>query len=306
MTTLNNSTTINTELWFIPLDIFTLICVILAIIFPFVFLFILILDKTCHTVSMLLIANSCLAETIFASIRLGAIVFELHNDLKQLVYQDPFCIFRAYIADATCAILNYSFLLQSLFRYATVVHPHCLFYQSATFQILLVSITWIFGMAYPLEFMLRDEILYNIDNQICQLPLGLSFSIIYMVLCIYVIPILLVIFIYFKLVRYVKHMSKRVTPANTLYRAQRELKMVQRTVILVTILIALGFPYTVFIVISCFTTPTKYHFRIALVFLDVSLVFIFVALFQFNDPLKTSVMKRIKPRRRNTIIPIMA
>ncbi|CAF0938966.1 unnamed protein product [Adineta steineri] len=300
MTTRNTSTTttINIELWFIPLDIISLICITLAIIFPLIFLFIIIIDKTCHTVSMLLIANSCLLESIFASIRNGAVVFVLQNDMKQIIYEDSLCVFRAYIADGICATLNYSFLLQALYRYVTVVYPQWLFYQTATCQIILIFITWIIGLAYPLEFMLRNEILYNINNQICQLPLGLSFSLIYMVLCIYVIPVLLVILIYFKLVLYVKKMSKRVTLANTLVRAQRELKMVRRILILVIILIALGFPYTVFIIISFFTTPEKYHFRIALIFLDVSLVFIFVALFQFNDSLKIAVIKIIKRRRR--------
>jgi hypothetical protein len=55
--------------------------------------------------------------------------------------------------------------------------------------------------------------------------------------------VLMIIFIYLKLVRYVKGMSRRITSINTLSRAQRELKMVQRTSILVTIIAAIGFPY---------------------------------------------------------------
>ncbi len=54
-------------------------------------------------------------------------------------------------------------------------------------------------------------------------------------------------------------MSKHVTPANILSRAQRELKMVRRTVILLTILIILDFPYSIFILMSFFTGIYKYH-----------------------------------------------
>jgi Na+/phosphate symporter len=115
------------------------------------------------------------------------------------------------------------------------------------------------------------------------------------------IPVGGVILIYFRMVRYVKRMSKRVTPANTLSRAQRELKMVHRIVRLVSILLVLGLPYTIFVFMGLFNRAPKYDFRIAYTFFDVSLVFIMIALFQFTDPVKTSVMKKIN-RRPNTIV----
>ena len=106
----------------------------------------------------------------------------------------------------------------------------------------------------------------------------------------------MIILIYFKLVRYVHGMNKRTAPINTLFRAQRELKMVHRIVSLVTIIMATGVPYTIFVLMSFFNRVPKYHFRIAFLFVDLSLVFVMITLFQFTDPLKTSIMKRIKPR----------
>jgi predicted membrane protein len=97
-------------------------------------------------------------------------------------------------------------------------------------------------------------------------------------------------------------MSKHVTTANSLSRAQRELKMVRRIVILIIGLTTIGFPYALFVFISFFTSPPKYAFRIAYIFINVSSAFVMVALFQFTDPLKTSIMKKIT-RRRNTILP---
>ncbi|CAF1661380.1 unnamed protein product [Adineta ricciae] len=88
-------------------------------------------------------------------------------------------------------------------------------------------------------------------------------------------------------------MSRRITPVNTLLRAQRGLKMVQRTIIIVAILVILCFPYALFIGISFFTPPPKYHFRIAYIFADLSIVSVMLALFQFTDSLKESFMKRI-------------
>jgi hypothetical protein len=110
--------------------------------------------------------------------------------------------------------------------------------------------------------------------------------------------------IYLKLVRYVKEMSKRVTLANTLLRLQRELTLVRRTVILVMILFISGFPYSSFAFLSFANRAPKYHFRIAYVFVNSSMLFVMIALFKFTDSLKASLKKFLK-LPPNTVIPIM-
>ncbi|CAF4266900.1 unnamed protein product [Rotaria sp. Silwood2] len=301
----NHSTIItNIESWFIPFDILMIVCTVLAIALALIFLLTITLDKTCHTVPMMLVANSCLAEVIFGSDVLGMALFTFQNDLHQIQYQDSLCIFRGFLGYVVTILQNYSYLLQAIYRYITVVYPTRLFWQSVRFQVCLIPATWIFGFVCPLPYILNHEIKYNINNQICQMPLQLSFLAIYNALCVYMIPVSLVMLIYFKLIRYVQDMSKHVIPTNTLYRAQRELKMVRRIVILVMGIVTIGFPYALFIFISFFTTPPKYHFRIAYIFVDTSLTFVMIALFQFTEPLKISIMKRIT-RQANVVIPTL-
>ncbi|CAF4124979.1 unnamed protein product [Rotaria sp. Silwood2] len=103
------------------------------------------------------------------------------------------------------------------------------------------------------------------------------------------------------MVRFVRKMRQRVTPVNRLLHAQRELRMIRRIVLLVSILVAFGFPYQTFIFMSFFNSAPKYHFRMAFTFIDVSLVFILIALFEITEPLKTSLMKRINFRPTNVI-----
>jgi hypothetical protein len=91
-------------------------------------------------------------------------------------------------------------------------------------------------------------------------------------------------------------MGKNVATANSLMRAQRELKMVQRTVILVTILSIVGFPYTIIILMGIFNHPPKYQYRISYVFAQTAGLATAIVLFQFTDQLKASVMKIIKWR----------
>ena len=70
MAFVNDSVTVDVEPWFIPIDIFEVICSTFAVLLALFFLFIIIFDKTCHTVPMLLVANSCLVELFLHVARL--------------------------------------------------------------------------------------------------------------------------------------------------------------------------------------------------------------------------------------------
>jgi len=299
---LNNSSTPNLESWFIPIDILTNLCIILSLILAIIFFGIIIFDKTCRTIPMMLVTNSCLAGIVFGILIFSMNLFRLLNDLKKIPYQDSLCSFRGYFGYASCSILNFSYLLQAIYRFIRVVYPTRLFYQSARFQLVLICSTWIFGFLYPIAFLFTGEIVYNVDNQICQLPLHLSFSIIYMANFAYITPVFLTMIIYLKLVFYVKKMSKRVVPVNRLSRARQELEMVRRTVILVSILIIYCLPYAILIFLSFFIVIPIYHFRISYVFIDASYLFVIIVLFQFTDPLKTSIKKKIC-KRTNSVLP---
>jgi hypothetical protein len=111
------------EFWFIPLDILSIIFTIVIIILATLFLMIILLDITCWAVAMMLVANSCLSQLILASNLLSVAVFTLKNDLKQIQYQDSLCIFRGFLYSVLAASYIYSYFLQSIYRYFTVVYP---------------------------------------------------------------------------------------------------------------------------------------------------------------------------------------
>ncbi|CAF4188717.1 unnamed protein product, partial [Rotaria sordida] len=255
--------------WFIPFDILSVIFTLLVVGIAIFFLFLIISTKTRRTVPMMLVMNSCLGHLIFGLDRFWIAAFRLHNDLKNIQYKDNLCIFRIYIAYTSCAILNYSYFLQSIYRYTSVVYSTKLFWRSRRIQFLFICITWLFSIGYPFIFLFNGEISYDVNNHLCQLPPQLSFSLIYMLHCSYIIPILLIIITYFRLIRYVHIMNKRVIPVNILIRAKRQLKMVQNVVILIMMLFISGFPYGVFVFMSFLNSAPKYHCRYACVFFDV-------------------------------------
>ncbi|CAF4057663.1 unnamed protein product [Adineta steineri] len=152
---------------------------------------------------MMLVANSCLTALVFGCAMLSSFIIILENDLERIYYPDSYCIFRAYICYATCAAFNYSFVLQALYRYILIIYPRVLFWQKRRTQILCICKSWILGFVCPIMFLFNNEVVYNYDNQVCQLPLRFSFSVIYISFTVYGIPVTLIIFIYFKLLRYI-------------------------------------------------------------------------------------------------------
>ncbi|CAF0844356.1 unnamed protein product [Adineta steineri] len=295
---------LTTESWFIPIDIIMLLCTILTIILAIIFLFIVILDKACHTVSMMLISNSCISILVFTCVLLSMCIFTLENDFKQIIHQDSLCLIRAYFGYVAVGTLYFSFLIQALYRFIVVIYPTRLFWQSTKFQFLMIFLTWMIGFIYPTVFTLSGIVAYNSDNQLCQIPIRPSFFIVYSCSCIYFISVTIIMFVYFKLLRYVHAMKNHVIPVNTLIRAQKELKMTKRIVILIATLLTLGFPYALFILMSFFTSPPKYSYRIAFLFVDTSLVAAMLILFQFTDPVKSYIIKIMK-QRSNTVIATM-
>ena len=239
---IDNSTAVTIESWFIPIDILMIIFTSITIILSSLFLFIIITDKVLHTVPMFLIGNSCLTTLVTGCALFGTCLFSLQNDLQQIKYQDPLCICRVFILNASASILYSSYLLQAFYRYLLVLYPYSSNWHSLKSQFFLVCLTWIISFLYPIPYTLTGDIIYNVDNQICQKPLGLSLTAIYIALTNYVIPVSLIAFIYWKLVRYVHQIGQRATPVNTLNRAKNELKLLRHTIILVAILIIVCFP----------------------------------------------------------------
>jgi uncharacterized membrane protein len=183
-----------------------------------------------------------------------------------------------------------------------IVYPTRLFWVSARVQILLIGLGWIIAFVVPIPITLTGDITYNADNQICEVPLRFSLALLLMPWFFYLIPVHLVIFIYMKLVRFVRRMSQHVTPANTLHRAQRDLKVVRQIVILIQLLLVSGVLMITFVFLSFANRAPKYHFRIGFIFLYAAMLSVMIMFFQVTDSLKTS-LKKLLTGRPNTVIP---
>jgi hypothetical protein len=299
-----NFTGVKTESWFLPIDVFLLVGLILAVLLGILFLAIIVIEKVCHTIPMLLVGNSAMASLIFGILVLSMRAYALKHDLYQLAYADELCSFRGYFGYAICTVQNFSFLLQAIYRYSMAVSPTSSFGRSVRWQYFLIILTWLFGFIHPIPILLSGGITYNMANQLCQAPLRLSVSILSTALLVYIIPVILTFTIYVQLIRYVRTLGHRSRSSNTWIRARRELKMVRRITILTFLIFTYCFPYAVFAFMSFYSNGAAlpvYHFRIAYIFIETLYVGVVIALFQFTDPVKLILTRAVVRIRFATI-----
>ena len=114
MASSNDSMIVINEIWFIPFDIMMIVWCTVAIACFSIFLIVIICDRTCHTVAMMLVANSCLSGCIFSIDMLATVVFTFQNDLRRIAAEDSLCVTRGFIGYILTFLQNHSYLLQAI------------------------------------------------------------------------------------------------------------------------------------------------------------------------------------------------
>ncbi|CAF1018483.1 unnamed protein product [Adineta steineri] len=301
---MNDSTLIETEVWFLPFDIIGIISTSLSIILGLLYLCIIVKHKTYSSVQMLLVCNSSVAIILSSCVLLNMAIFTLQHDLQHSSEKSiSFCIILGFLSFVTDGLQNYSYLLTAVYQYISVVYPTKIMWRTVKTQFYLVLIFWIVCIMDIFPVFVTGQITYNVNNQSCQVPLRLSLPLIYVAAIIYIIPNSGIVVVYIKLTRYVQQMSSRTISNHTLFHARRELRLLKRTFILCNTLIVLGLPYMIFNLISFFTTPPKYDLRIAYICIDISVLMVIIIGYCFTPNIGTIIRKLLS---RSTPVEPMA
>ncbi|CAF1136287.1 unnamed protein product [Adineta steineri] len=219
-------------------------------------------------------------------------IFTLQHDLQKSSEKNlSFCIILGFIGYGLVGLQNYSYLLIAVYQYISVVYPNKIIWRTVRIQWCLIIVIWIVCIMDIFPVFVTGQITYNVNNQICQVPLRLSLPLIYVAAIIYIIPNSGIVVVYIKLTRYVHQMSSRTISNNTLFHARRELRLVKRTFILTNTLIVLGFPYLIFNLTSFFTPPPKYDLRIAFLCGDISVLVVIIIGYCFTPNIKSIIRK---------------
>ena len=291
------------ESWFIALDVLSISLLLMTLLLSTSLLIIIVLNEGRRTVPAVLEINSCAVHIFLGSVLLSMALFSLENDRQQRVYHDWLCSLRGYFIYVGTSLFLHSLTAQALYRYTIIIHPTRLSFQSMRLHATLICSIWIFSLVALAPWAFTGDIVYDEDNRVCLLLLRPSVPVLYNMTYAYIIPILIIIYLYFRLVRHVRQMSVRASAAPTHFHERRELVVVRRVITIVTVLLTFGLPYTFFAIVSFIRPPPRYHYRICIFCTNVAQTCVTFALFKFSPPVMDLVAK-LKRASVNRINPI--
>ena len=291
------------ESWFIALDAISIALLVMTLLLSAILFIITVLGETRRTVPAALGMNSCTVHIFFGSVLLSMSLFTLENDWKRRVYHDSLCSLRGYLIYVGHSLFLYSLTSQAFYRYVIIIHPARLWWQSMRLQLTLICSTWIFSLAAFTPWAFNGDIVYDEDNQVCLLVLRPSAPVLYTMAYSYIIPILIIIYFYVRLVRHVRQMSTRATAAPTQFQGRRDLIVVRRIITIIIVLLIFGMPYTSFAVVSFVRPPPRYHYRISIFCMNVAQACVTLAVFKFSPPV-TDLVTKLKRVPLNRVNPI--
>jgi hypothetical protein len=244
------------------------------------------------SVSSLLASNTFLSAFVYGSAHFTIAISVLRSDIavidgvRHRLY-NPFCMSSAFVFYGGCALLYYSYVMEAVQRFARVVlHDYRWLYRSRV-QLFFIILQWLFcilGTFIPLA--VTDQLQYDIYMNMCIIPIRSSgWTLYYAVFC-YSIPLILIVTFYHRLIQYILTVRARVSAClisgSVVIAAQRQLALIQRVIVLSSILILSGVPYSVFIIMGFWTDPPVYQFRISFLFVDIALASVVCTMFCYS------------------------
>ncbi|CAF1361117.1 unnamed protein product [Adineta ricciae] len=244
------------------------------------------------SLSSLLASNTFLSAAVYSSAHFAIAISTLRGDIAvvnavRYPLHNPFCMSSAFVFYCGCGLLYYSYVMEAVQRFARIVLYDYRWLYRRRIQLLLIVSQWIFcivGTFVPLAT--TNQLRYDLHMNMCIIPIRSSgWTMYYAVFC-YTIPLVLLATIYHRLIQYILTVRSRVSAClisgSAIITAQRQLSMIQRVIILVSILIISGLPYCAFIFIGFWTDPPEYQFRISFLCVDIALVSVVCTMFWHN------------------------
>ncbi|CAF1299714.1 unnamed protein product [Adineta steineri] len=248
-------------------SILMVICSIFGIICAFLFIIIVLTHRQCHTLTILLVFNSTIAGLIANTTCISQAIYQLLD-----VANDSLCTVRGLFLQAGTGVLYHTLCVQALYRLFVTVYSARRSLQTTRFIILVVVIQWIFSISFGLPILFTGHITYQQGSRICQVSLEDTIGFIYFASIIFFIPLIMIVYIYFRIVKYMKDNPFSTTNRSTIngqQRHQSELRLIRRILTLVIILFILGFPYFLFYLLIHLhiVSPWSYMPRISYLFI---------------------------------------
>jgi hypothetical protein len=243
--------------------------------------------------STLLSSNTFLAALIYSSAHFSIAISVLRSDIAVIdgtrkQFHNPFCKSSAFVFYSGCALLYYSYVLEAIQRFSRIVLYDCRWLHEHRIQILFIILQWFFcilGTFIPL--FTTNQLQYDIYMNMCIIPIRSSGWTMYYAIFCYSIPLILIGIFYHRLIQYILTVRGRVSAClisgSVVVAAQRQLTLIRRVIVLVSILTISGLPYSVFIFMGFWMDPPVYQFRISFLCVDIALASVVCTMFCYSS-----------------------
>ena len=230
-----------------------------------------------HDVSILLICNTCAAAVLTCCATCMMTASNLFTGF--LIRNLQFCYVWGFLYDTLECAIYYTYCLQSFYRLCRVVFYKKRFLLSYSLYVKMIIGQWLFTFC----LILPTLFLYYIrlpTEQYCLVPYTDIHGSVYLIVALYFVPLVFIITSYLWITTFIRHSSKVSTAiivAQQRQRNLRDLTIIKRLVILISVLVVLRFPTIVFIIYGVIAGQL-YPLTYAIVGLITSICLIFIGL----------------------------
>jgi hypothetical protein len=195
-----------------------------------------------HSVATFIAVNSCVAGLLVnSSTGIEAIIMTL-ADLEYIKRQpDSLCVARGALSTGAIGILYYTLCIHGFYRLCCIVYTKQKLHKSSGFFVKFVIFQWILSAPLVLPAPLLGHVEYDHGVHFCQCSLRPLFIFPYLFCVCYLIPLVIILCIYGKIVIYLRHHS-----TGERFRKRHSLQVVQRIIWMLVVLGVAGFPHGFF------------------------------------------------------------
>lgn len=253
------------------------------------------------TAPILLICNNFLAILLCCLFLFEKSTKNLYGNIHSNISMDDWwCYATAYVTSVAFYSLYHSYIIQACFRLFHVVFYKNKKLHSFRFMCLLILIQWSVDLLITIPTLLLHHYEYVPNNYYCSTPFTNLTVLMYIGILEYYIPMISIGSIYFYVLYFMKKTKGTSIQENHRQQSnQRDLSVLRRILILVSMLLMLSFPATVLLVLYVIT-GYLYPFIYQIQWLSMSLVLLMLPMVTvFLTPqLRELLMRRLRKNRR--------
>ncbi len=218
----------------------------IAVIIAFIILILVTLTKPLHTVSHLLICNTCISSILYCIAQCNNYVYLLFIPWDT---SDMSCRWRGYFSYMSIVAVVYSYLLQAISRlFFAVLSTKYRWLTSFKTHFILILVKWMLVLVIPLPAIVTKDIYFRPDF-LCWVPMAKLLHVAYTIIAYYLIPIALIVAIYISIYTRIKRSATQAFTQGPQRKSNRDLEVLRNIMILFSIYILGGVP-TIFYMLS--------------------------------------------------------